>query len=66
MISSILGLCDLERVPLSTRVAGGEGRVRGVFPQTPLYPSHGTALTPTLSRCAGEGDAQITRSAVQS
>jgi protein ImuB len=46
-----------KRVPLSTRAAGGEGRVRGVLPQTPLYPSRGTALTPTLSRCAGEGDA---------
>src|SRR5262245_13621661 len=46
---------EYKRVPLSTRAAGGEGRVRGVLPQTLLYRSRGTALTPTLSRNRGRG-----------
>jgi ApbE superfamily uncharacterized protein (UPF0280 family) len=50
---------EQKRVPFSTRAAGGEGRVRGVLPQTPLNPSHGTALTPTLSRKRERGTRSI-------
>src|SRR5262245_5131215 len=38
-------MAQSKRVPLSTRAAGEEGRVRGVLPQTPLYGFHSAAAT---------------------